>query len=66
MDKLSDISPADILSATQPTETNATTNDVSSSCKSLNQEERERVHLSQKEKESKINPKTFNICGKYM
>ena len=34
VDKLSDIPPADILSATQPTETNATTNDVSSSCKS--------------------------------
>ena len=29
-----DISPADILSATIPTETNATTKDVSSSCKS--------------------------------
>ena len=33
-DKLSDISPADILSATIPTETNATTKDVSSPCKS--------------------------------
>ena len=34
VDKLSDISPADILSATKPTETNATINDVSGSCQS--------------------------------